>query len=148
MSIVNRTQITRNKTPENIEMKVLPLKYNALLFGVTAVITAGLYTLLSELNPVMIWGTPIGALIGINIGYTTQYQRGSANLFDERDYEILDTAMAWGFVIVLLGIPAVLTYRSIQPPLSATDFIWISFLGIIVTGFVAGILELQHRNLA
>lgn len=129
-------------------MKVLPLKYNALLFGVTAVITAGLYTLLSEVNPVMIWGTPIGALIGINIGYTTQYQRGSANLFDERDYEILDTAMAWGFVIVLLGIPAVLTYRSIQPPSSATDFIWISFLGIIVTVFVAGILELQHRNLA
>lgn len=129
-------------------MKVLPLKYNALLFGVTAVITTGLFTLFSELNPVMIWGTPIGALIGINIGYTTQYQRGSANLFDERDYEILDTAMAWGFVIVLLGIPAVLTYRSIQPPSGATDFIWISFLGILVTGLVAGILELQHRNLA
>mgnify|MGYP000380350624 CR=1 FL=1 len=128
-------------------MKILPLKYNALLFGVTAIITAALYTLIGDLNPVLIWGTPIGALFGINIGYSTQLQRGSVNFFDERDYDILDSAMAWGFVVVLLGVPVFLTYRSLQSSSPDLDLIWVSLAGIVVTSLVAAILELQHRNL-
>lgn len=129
-------------------MKILPLKYNALLFGVTAIITAALYTLVGDLNPVLIWGTPVGALFGINIGYSTQHRRGTANFFDERDYDILDSAMAWGFVVVLLGVPVVLTYRSLQSASPDLDLIWVTLAGIVVTSLVAAILELQHRNLA
>jgi hypothetical protein len=56
--------------------------------------------------------------------------------------------MAWGFVVVLLGVPVVLTYRSLQSASPDLDLIWVTLAGIVVTSLVAAILELQHRNLA
>ncbi|KZN22562.1 hypothetical protein A4G99_19025 [Haladaptatus sp. R4] len=95
----------------------------------------------------LLWGLPIGALIGSNIGYNFRQETAPETTVDERDQEILDSAMAWGFLTIVAGFMLGMTYTILSSMSIETIFVGSILAGVTVTTLVMGVSEIQHRNL-
>ncbi|WP_150123215.1 hypothetical protein [Haladaptatus sp. R4] len=134
-----------NRSIAGIEL--LPPKYNGLLFSATAVVGAALGLYFGGFDLVLLWGLPIGALIGSNIGYNFRQETAPETTVDERDQEILDSAMAWGFLTIVAGFMLGMTYTILSSMSIETIFVGSILAGVTVTTLVMGVSEIQHRNL-
>jgi len=104
-----------------------PLKYNIVLFAVTAGTGSIVSVLIGSTGSVglaTVWGTPVGAIIGFNIVFT------EAEMDDE--FESLKSAAPWAFATVLLGLSVLVTYRQFGTGSVSTDFVWIVLPGLLV----------------
>jgi len=104
-----------------------PLTYNLVLFAVTAGVGSVVSVLIGSTGPTRvatIWGTPVGAVIGINVGLTR------AELTAE--LQSLKSAALWAFAAVSIGLSVVVTYREAGPGTVSADLVWIVLPGLLV----------------
>jgi len=104
-----------------------PLTYNLVLFAVTAGVGSVVSVLIGSTGPTRIatiWGMPVGAVIGINLGLTET----------ERTAELqsLKSAALWAFAAVSIGLSVVVTYREFGPGTVSADLVWIVLPSLLV----------------
>ena len=117
-----------------------PLSYNFVLFAATAGTGSIVSVLIGSTGSVSlaaIWGTPVGAIIGFNIGFT------EAERIEE--FESLKSAAPWAFATVLLGLSVVVTFRQFDPGSVSTDLVWVVLPGLLVFVLVPPISKLVRR---
>jgi len=104
-----------------------PFTYNLVLFAVTAGVGSVVSVLIGSTGPTRlatIWGTPVGAVIGINLGLS------DAELADE--LQSLKSAALWAFAAVSIGLSVVVTYRGLGPGTVSADLVWIMLPGLLL----------------
>ncbi|ELZ07155.1 hypothetical protein C479_15267 [Halovivax asiaticus JCM 14624] len=89
-------------------VRILPLKYNLLLFVVTSLLYPIIGLLLGEpfANPTIADLTVLPAvlLLFANLGYLAQSRRAESGVVDERDMQNIDLALAGTGIVLLVSI--------------------------------------------
>jgi len=103
------------------------LKYNIAIFAVMAGVGSVVSVLIGSTGPpriATIWGTPVGAVIGINMGLTEAEMTA--------EFQSLKSAALWAFAAVSIGLSVVVTYRELGTGSVSADLVWIVLPGLIV----------------
>jgi hypothetical protein len=129
-------------------MNIIPVKYSILLFLIISVVQSALQLVFGTLTAaelIITWANSVVIVGMFNFGYLIRRRQGNPVNLDERDNEIMNNAMAAGFLTTLASAFVLLTYQGIQASVTPT-LVWVLIPGIVVVLVVAGVLELRHRH--
>lgn len=129
-------------------MNIIPVKYSILLFLIISVVQSALqlvFGTLAAAELIITWANSVVIVGMFNFGYLIRRRQGNPVNLDERDNEIMNNAMAAGFLTTLASAFVLLTYQGIQASVTPT-LVWVLIPGIVVVLVVAGVLELRHRH--
>ena len=118
-----------------------PLKYNLVLFAVTAGVGSVVSVLIGSTGPTRvatIWGMPIGAVIGINIGLTKAEMTA--------ELQSLKSAGLWAFAAVSIGLSVVVTYREFGTGTVNVDLVWIVLPGLLLFVLYTPVANLMQNS--
>lgn len=111
-------------------MRVLPFKYNATLFCVSAAVATAFVVLFGG-TPGTAPGVGIGVLVGFNLVYNMR-----SDPIEDVDGAI-DAPLAWGFLVTLFAFVAVTFVDALVPDALSNDATWAILAGVAATVVVA-----------
>ena len=117
------------------------VKYNIVLFAVVAGVGSVVSVLIGSTGPTRIatiWGTPVGAVIGINVGFT------EAEMTDE--FQSLKSAALWAFAAVSIALSVVVTYREFGTGTVTADLVWIVIPGLLLFVLYTPVSKLMQNS--
>lgn len=127
-------------------MKLLPLKYNALLLATFTAIPIALGTVWNEIDLVSTIGITVGGMVGMNAAYSLGGEGMRAKQYDERYDTVLETSMAAGFLTMVFAVVGYTGYRVMgDGSIPSSEFTLLPVVGIGAVLAVSLGVELRHR---
>lgn len=129
--------------------RVLPLKYNLLLFLALALLypVAGFLVgdPFTEPSVVNLIALPLVLVVFGNIGYYLQSDRDDTGVVDERDVQNIDLAFAGTGAVLLVSIVAIYVRSAVTSGAVPAELDYLALVGVATIVIVLGGSELYQR---
>ncbi|MDG5821860.1 hypothetical protein [Natronococcus sp. A-GB7] len=127
----------------------LPLKYNLLLFLASALLLPVLGMIIGSpfANPTVtgLLVIPAAVVLGGNLGYYVQTQKGTSGVVDERDVQNIDLAFTGTGITLLVSIVVIYTGYAATDSVAPTELDYLALIAIMTVFVILGGTEIHQR---